>query len=291
MALSSVDGVGPKTIRLLISRFGSPKQVFSSPVVEIARLPRLNFNLASEIINARKKLRSFEKLIKRFSETGIQVLCPDSHEYPKLLKSIENFPPILYRKGNFSPDNENLVAVVGTRFPSEEGLTVAREVAKIMAGKGFTIVSGLAIGVDTAAHKGALEACGKTLAVLGSGLKIIYPDENRQLADDICVTGAVFSECHPNEIVSGSKLMQRNRITSGMSLGVILVEPKKGALNTGERALKQNRHVFIYKPEYHIDISPFLREGLIYINGVDELDKVADQLKIEKNADDGEYLI
>ena len=283
MALSSVSGVGPKTIRMLVSRFGSPDKVFSAPAIEIARLPRLNLPLAYRIIDAGKKLAEFERLIKRISDTGLRVLCPDSCEYPELLKLTGDFPPILYRRGAELPKGETTVAIVGARSPTPDGAKVAGDMAERLAGGGIVIVSGLARGVDAAAHKGALRAGGKTVGIPGSGLRVIYPHENRQLANEICVNGAVISECHPNETVSRQRLMQRNRIISGFSLGVILIEPGRGALNAAERALKQNRRVFIYKRKSGSIMSDSVLEKAIFI-GRDELDMVADRLQIVENS-------
>jgi len=140
------------------------------------------------------------------------------------------------------------------------------------------------VGIDTAAHRGALKAGGKTLAVLGSGLRMVYPRENCQLADNICSSGTILSECHPNEVVSSQRLIQRNRIISGLSLGAILVEPGGGALNTAERALEHGRPVFIYDPESVKELSQSLSEKIFPIRGVDEMDIVAEQLRTAKTS-------
>ena len=280
MALSSVSGVGPKTVRMLVSRFGSPDKIFSASAVEIAGMPRLDLPLAHKIIGAGKRVAEFQKLITRLSKDGLNVLCPDSCEYPELLKLTEDFPPILYGKGTELPGGEDTVAIVGTRSPAASGVEAAEKMAEWLAGRGITVVSGLARGIDAAAHKGALKAGGKTVAVLGSGLRMVYPRENCGLADEICVNGAVISECHPNEVVSGQRLIQRNRVISGLSLGVILVEPRRGALNTAEWALKQHRHIFIYEPGNNSVLPAHLLDAAHSICGIDEMDDVVDRLKI-----------
>jgi len=289
LALNSVKGVGSKTLQILISRFGSPAEVLSAPVIEIARVLKLDIETATEIASVGEKLSGFEKFIAQVSESGIEILCPDDREYPHLLKITDDFPPILYRKGNGLPEDEITVAVVGTRSPSPNGIRFAGEIAKALVEEGIAVVSGLAIGIDTAAHKGALKSGGKTLAVIGSGLKTIYPQRNRQLADDICINGAVLSECHLNEVVSGRRLMQRNRITSGLSHGVILIEPGKGAWNTAERALKQGRSVFIYNNGDKTSAELF-PEGVLPIKGASELNFVLDRLSLKENAGDQMYL-
>jgi len=291
MALSSVKGVGPKTVCMLVSRFGSPEKVLSAPVTEIARMPRLDLRLAHEIIGVKRRLLEFEKFITHISAAKVGVLCPDNLEYPHLLKLIEDFPPILYRKGMVLPKDEASVAIVGTRFPSSDSVKAAETIAEWMANKGIVVVSGMANGIDTAAHKGVLKAGGKTLAVLGSGLRMIYPRENYQLARDICVKGAIVSECHPNEMVSSQRLIQRNRIISGLSLGLILVEPRSGALNAAKRALKQNRDVFIYTPDGEAVLPQPLAEMVSPIHGMDELDAVVDQLRLPENGDRQMHLL
>lgn len=276
---------------MLVSRFGSPEKVLSAPVTEIARMPRLDLQLAHEIIGVKRRLLEFEKFITHISEAKVSVLCPDSQEYPHLLKLIEDFPPILYRKGMVLPKDETSVAIVGTRSPSSDSIKAAETIAEWLANRGIVVVSGMANGIDTAAHKGVLKAGGKTLAVLGSGLKMIYPRENYQLSRDICVKGAILSECHPNEVVSSQRLIQRNRIVSGLSLGLILVEPGSGALNAARHALKQNRDVFIYTPDGEVVLPHPLAEMISPIREIDELDSVVDQLRLPENRDRQMHLL
>jgi DNA processing protein len=283
MALSSVTGVGPKTVRMLVSRFGSPEKVLSAPIIEIARMPRLNMRTAREIMEARSKLAGLEKFIAWTSESGIDILCPDSFEYPCLLKSTEDFPPILYKRGSRLPDGGTTIAIVGTRFPTPDGVEAVERMAEELADMGVVVVSGLAKGIDTAAHRGALKAGGRTLSVLGSGLRMVYPRENCQLANEICVNGSLLSECHPNEVVSGQRLIQRNRIISGLSLGVILVEPGRGALNAARWALRQGRRIFVYEPGYSSILDKSLSEVAFPIHKLNELYAVVDDLRTVEN--------
>ncbi len=291
MALSSVRGVGPRTVRMLVNRFGSPEEVLSSPAIEIARMPRLSLRLARDIVGVRRKLAGFESFIAQTVKTGIDILCPDSLEYPGLLKSTGDLPPILYRRGLKLPGEGPAIAIVGTRFPTASAVEAAEKMAEWLAGMGVIVVSGLARGIDTSAHRGALKAGGKTVAVLGSGLRMIHPRENCQLADDICVNGAILSECHPNEVVSSQRLIQRNRIISGISSGVILVEPRSGALNAAERALRQNRPIFVYEPEDAGILPQWLSEAAFPIRGIDELNIVLDHLHTAKNRDGQMHLL
>ena len=283
LALSSVKGVGPKTVQMLVNRFGSPREVLSAPVIEIARMPRLNLQLASEIIDVETRLPGLENFIEQMSAEQIDILCPDSCDYPQRLRLIEDFPPILYKRGNILFEDQRTVAIVGTRFPNPGSIEIAERMAARLANMGFVVVSGLASGIDTAAHKGALKAGGRTIAVLGSGLRMVYPYNNSQLANEICNNGAVLSECHPSEVVSGQRLIQRNRITSGLSLGVILIEPGRGASNTAERALKQDRHVVVYSPEGNRLLDPSLSGEAFVMRGMGELDAVVDRMQLVKN--------
>ena len=291
MALNSIRGVGPKTVHRLVSRFGSPEEVLSASPFEIARMLRLDLRLANEIVGVKGRLPDFENFIAHTSAANIKVLCPDSPEYPPLLKLIGDFPPILYRKGAELAKDETSVAIVGTRSPSPGGARAAETMAKWLAGRNIVVVSGLAKGIDTAAHSGALKAGGKTLAVIGAGLKMIYPRRNYQLARDICIKGAVLSECHPNEVVSGQRLIQRNRMISGLSLGVILVEPGNGAINAANWALKQGRDIFIYSPRGEVALPQPLAKAVSCINGIDDLCAVVDGLQMPKNRNDQMYLL
>ena len=291
MALSSVTGVGSKTVRMLVSRFGSPEKVISAPIIEIARMPRLNLQMAYEIVEVKSEFSGLENFIARTFKSGIEILCPDSCEYPRLLKSTEDFPPILYKRGAKLPDDEVTIAMVGTRSPTPGGVEATERMAQRLADMGVVVVSGLAKGIDAAAHRGALKAGGRTLAVLGSGLKMVYPRENYQLANDICANGAILSECHPNEVVSGRRLIQRNRIVSGLSSGVILVEPKSGALNTAKWALDQGRRLFVYQPDCRIVLDRCLSEAASPLHGLNGLHDVVEDLRTVKGIENQMQLL
>lgn len=283
LALSSIDRIGTKTIQLLIKEFGSLESIFSASVIDIADLPRLNLALAYEINLAGKDLAEFEKSIEQMRKQNIQILCPDSSEYPKLLKPIKYPPVIVYKKGKLALNNDDkAVAIVGTRFPSEEGAKIAERLAEEFAKRGIIIVSGLANGIDTCAHTGALKGKGKTIAVLGSGLRNIYPQENRKMVQTIYKNGAIISECPPNQNVSKGMLIQRNRIISGISLCSILIEPERGSLNTACWALEQNRGIFLYNSQgdfnFSEDFSQIQNKHLT-IKDIDDIDIVLDYLK------------
>lgn len=282
LAISSINNIGIKKIQILLKRFGSLESVFSASAVEISELPRLDLATAYDIIQTGKDLTKFEKFIEQIAKFGIQVICLDDPEYPNLLRFIKNPPAVIYKKGKLSFNNDISVAIVGNRFPSEKSAKIAEQFAYEFAKREITVVSGLALGIDTYAHLGALRAKGNTIAVLGSGLQNIYPQENRKLAQTICRKGMVISECPPNQAVSKGMLIQRNRITSGLSLCVVLIEPERGSLNTAYWALKQNRLIFLYDPQENFKIEKEfsqVQNKYLTIKSINDIDIILDSLK------------
>jgi len=248
LALVSVENVGPKRVKLLLDRFGTIDQIFSADLVDIARLPKFNPLLANRILQAGKNIHRFERQLKFLKEKEIMLLCLNDPDYPDLLKKSPNPPPVLCRKGTMDSVPDKPVAIVGTRSPTDQGILTAVEISSELASAGFTIVSGLAKGIDTAAHFGALEANGTTIGVLGCPLWTIYPKENRQLASRICDNGMLLSE-HPFPAEpTSANLISRNRIISGLSICVIVVETEVpgGAIRTVEFARKQGRKCYVY---------------------------------------------
>ena len=245
VALAMTVGIGPKTFTNLMDAFGDPHAVFNASEKELVVVPRVTNEIAIQI-----RTTDFERIeqeLYTLSEEGVEVLTLADDAYPELLKKIPDAPPVLFIRGALKPTDARAVAIVGTREASERGERIARDLARGLSERGFTIVSGLARGIDTAAHRGALEAEGRTLAVLGSGIRVIHPRENTALADEIANGhGAVLSEFHPNAPPTGPNLMARDRVTSGLARGVIVVEAAKdsGSLDTAKRAWKQKRHVF-----------------------------------------------
>ncbi len=244
VALTLTLGIGPKTFANLMDAFGDPRTVFSASHAELRAVPRITDEIAIQIREA-----DFDRIddeLYSLGEEGIIVLTRAEDAYPELLKQIGDAPPVLFVRGAFADVDTRAVALVGTREPSERGVNNARALARGLSERGFTIVSGLARGIDTAAHRGALDAGGRTLAVLGSGIRVIHPRENASLADEIANGhGAVLTELHPTAPPTGPNLMARDRITSGLARGVIVVEAAhaSGSLDTAKRASKQTRRV------------------------------------------------
>jgi DNA processing protein len=245
LALRRVHGVGPRTCKLLIEKFGAPEKIFqlSSDQIAAAGVPR---NTARSIA----EFRDFEPLEKELCELpniGARLIKWSDSDYPLNLRQIADPPPFLFVRGPAHLTDGNCIAVVGARAASDIGRRMAQRLGLELAAKGFTVVSGLARGIDGEAHQGALDAHGKTLAVLGCGVDVIYPAEHRKLAEAIIAGGgALISELPIGTQPLAENFPTRNRILSGLCLGVVIVEAaeKSGSLITARMALEQDRQVF-----------------------------------------------
>jgi len=245
VALATTTGIGPRTFAALVERFGSPREVFRASEDELLQVPRVTAEMAGELRAC--DFDQIENELYALSEEGIAVITLEDNAYPANLAFIPDAPPVLFVRGALRAGDARAVAIVGTREASERGKTIATQLAHGFAERGYTVVSGLARGIDTAAHLGALDGAGRTLAVLGSGIRVIHPRENAALADTIVNGhGAVLSEFHPNTPPQGRNLMTRDRVISGLARGVIVVEAAResGSMDTAKRAQKQGRIVF-----------------------------------------------
>jgi DNA processing protein len=246
LRLASTPKIGPHKIRLLVSHFHSPTEVLKASPRALIRVSGIDKKIASNIIHNKDGERFADDQLKRVNRLGARIVTIWDSEYPELLKRIYDPPALLYVLGKLITIDKNAVAIVGTRMPSAYGQLVAESLAHDLAQLGLTIVSGLARGIDTLAHSAALKAHGRTIAVLGSGLDVVYPAENRKLYDAIAVQGAVVSEFPMGTKPDAMNFPRRNRIVSGLSLGTIVVESAEdgGAMITASTALDQNREVF-----------------------------------------------
>ena len=244
LALTRVDGLGVRTAHKLIEQFGSPQAVYMASLTALE-----GAGLAARIaqaIFAQAGLKEAEKELKTAMASGCRLLTFAEEGYPALLRQIADPPLVLYVRGDARALTEHSVAVVGTRRPTAYGTSVTLRLAADLAQRGLVITSGMARGIDSASHRGALEANGKTVAVLGSGLDVIYPRENQKLADRIAARGAVISEFPLGTSPAPENFPIRNRIISGLALGVVVVEAAEysGSLITARLALEQDREVF-----------------------------------------------
>lgn len=244
LGFNLVRGIGPVRLRALLDVFGDVATAWEAPDAEL-RLVGLDQRSLRNLLQARRQV-DLEQLQLKVEAMGLQALTWDDLAYPALLRQIPDAPPVLFVKGDLTPADEWAVALVGTRKPTPYGREVARLLASELARNGVTIVSGLARGVDGIAHHAALEAGGRTLAVLGSGLDEIYPHEHRTLAQRIVANGALLSDFPLGTRPEASNFPPRNRIISGLSLGVVVVEAAltSGALITADFAADHGREVF-----------------------------------------------
>ena len=243
--LSSVPGVGSKSSLNLIRHFGSAENVYQCSYYELMASGLIREPLAKSITEHRN-IGDIDEYLKIVKENGIKVYTIHDNEYPENLKNIYDPPPVLYVKGELIKEDSLAVGIVGSRKASDYGLKAAQRIASRLAELGITIVSGMALGIDSAAHKGALMSKGRTIAVFGCGLKYVYPMTNYNLSKEILKSGALISEYPFDTEAYPAQFPARNRIISGMSLGVIVVEAgeKSGSLITADFALEQGREVF-----------------------------------------------
>ncbi|MFQ5857493.1 MAG: DNA-processing protein DprA [Anaerolineae bacterium] len=244
IGFNMVPGIGPKRFEALLKYFGNAGEAWQARVGEL-QAARLDRRSLESLLAARSEL-DLEAEVERNAKAGITVLTWDDPDYPPLLKQVYDPPFVLYVKGELLPADEWAVAVVGTRRASAYGREATRRLVSDLATNGVTIVSGLAQGIDSHAHKAALEADGRTIAVLAHGLDQVYPPQNRSLAAKIVERGALVSEFALGTRPEAKNFPARNRIISGISLGTLVVEAGKrsGALITAEFAAEQGRDVF-----------------------------------------------
>ena len=249
-----VKGIGAARLRSLLEYFSDISLAWDAPA-DALRAAGLSEKLVESLGEVRSRI-SLEKLWERLQEMGIKVLTWEDPDYPRLLKEVDQPPPVLYLKGDLDPCDDWAVAIVGTRRVTSYGRQVTEELAGALARSGVTVVSGLARGVDGLAHATSVNAGGRTLAVLGSGVDRIYPPEHKRLAENIQEHGAILSDYPPGTAPDAANFPPRNRIISGLARAVVVIEAGEtsGALITARFAADQGRDVFavpggIYAPQ------------------------------------------
>lgn len=245
LCLLSVPGIGSHRIRRLVSRFGNARAVLDAGYHDLCEVDGITSKIAKSILQKVDKGFADDQL-RRVEKLGARLIAYWDPRYPALLKEIFDPPALLFYKGELNLSGEPCMAVVGMRSPSSYGRSVAERLARSLAAYGITVASGMARGIDTSAHNGALKAGGKTVAVLGSGLDVIYPPENHRLFAQIAENGAVVTEFPMTTEPTGAHFPRRNRIISGLSWGTVVIEAgeRSGALITAYIALEQGREVF-----------------------------------------------
>jgi DNA processing protein len=268
-------GLGPRLWQLLLARFESAERVLAASLAELQQVDGVGPKLAAEIKTSRPEAAQREWAECR--ERGINLFWLDDDRYPEPLSRIPDPPPVLYCRGELQPADALAVAIVGSRHCTLYGRQTAEKLAAGLTQAGLTVISGLARGIDAAAHRGALQAGGRTLAVFATGLADVYPPEHADLAEEIAHQGAVLSESPLKQAPLPGLFPQRNRIISGLSLGVIVVEASRtsGALHTARHAMEQNREVFAVPGRIDSEASggclDLIRDGATLIRGVDDV--------------------
>jgi DNA processing protein len=245
LALSLTPGVGGIFIKRLLDRFQTPEAVFQAPLKELLQIEGLGEKVAREIQKGPVE-KKVEKELYLLEEVGGKIITIKDESYPKRLREIYDPPPLLYVRGDLKEEDELAVAIVGSRKTTPYGRWITEKMGQELARHGITIVSGMARGIDSLAHWGALSGGGRTIAILGSGVDVVYPPENRTLYQRIINQGAVLSEFPMSSPPEGGHFPKRNRIISGLSIGVVVVQAstESGSLITANYALEQGREVF-----------------------------------------------
>jgi len=244
LGLKSVPGVGNRLFLSLIQHFEGPERVFFASKRELLQVQGVNDRLAS-VIQGYRIPKHVEEDLSVARKNGVEIITFSDPDYPALLRHIHDPPPVLYVRGKLHPDNLS-IAIVGSRNATSYGRAVTERLSDGLARRGFTVVSGMARGIDTAAHVGTLAARGKTIAVMGCGLGTVYPAENRGLFHQIAQSGAVISEFPFLTPPEAHNFPVRNRIISGLAVGTVIVEAthRSGSLITARLAAEQGREVF-----------------------------------------------
>ena len=244
VGLNLISNIGSVRLGKLLEVFGKPQEIFSAKYEHLTSILGIGNQIAADIVSFKKE--NIEKELSSSEKLGIKILTLNDGDYPENLKQIPGSPIVLYVSGSITAQDNLAVGIVGSRRASLYGLSSAEKFAAWLSARGITIVSGMARGVDTYAHRGALKAKGRTIAVMGSGFNHIYPAENADLAKEISFSGAVISEFPMDTKPLPGNFPRRNRLISGLSLGVLITEAARnsGALITADFALEQGREVF-----------------------------------------------
>ena len=274
--LSLIQGIGPKTAQFLVKIFGSAEKVLNATPEELRKTEKLSSTARERLIQ--KSLGCpLERELELIHEYGCQIITFYDAAYPPLLKEIDTPPLLLYVRGELKPEDALSIALVGSRQAKDYGRRVSYQLSYQLAQRGLTVISGFAKGIDTCAHRGALEANGRTISVLGNGLSLIYPAANSELVEKIVESGALISEFPMGMKPRSENFPRRNRIISGLTLGTVVVEAsnRSGALITARLASEQGREVFAVPGEIFSELSTgthkLIDSGAKLISNVDDL--------------------
>ena len=276
LRLCLVSGVGPRILTTLIAHFQTPHAVLAADASQLQQVEGVGYRLAQAIAVAKQEIDLSPELAACRS-AGIQMVSRSATAYPRLLLEIHDPPGVLFLQGDLRAADSLAIAVVGSRNATRYGVTQAARIATGLARAGVTVVAGLARGIDAAAHRAALAAGGRTLAVMGGGLLKTYPPEHAELARQVSEQGCLISEMPPQYVATRHAFPRRNRIISGLTLGTLIVEAaeRSGALITARQAMEQNRDVFAVPGPVDNRNSKgchaLLRDGAILVESVEDI--------------------
>ena len=276
LVLNLVPGLGPRLTTALLEKFKTPRGIFDAPLEQIASIPHMGFKIASKLKDSFKTVNAMQEL-NLMKQHGVQGISIGQNDYPHWLRLIHDPPPYLYYNGLLNPRDENSIAIVGSRGCTDYGKKITRKLSAGLARAGWTIVSGLARGIDASAHQGALDAGGRTIAVLAGGLSKIYPPEHADLAREVAKAGALITESHMLQEPLPGMFPARNRIISGYSKAVLLIEAaeKSGALLTAVHASEQGKIVMAVPGAIDSPASAgtnsLIRKGAILVRNVEDI--------------------
>jgi len=271
-----IPGLGPRSLSLLLQRFGSAQNVLAARDEQLGSVNRIGPKLIAAIRHASERI-DLEAVLDWCNANETRLIFRGCADYPHLLTEIHDAPPLLFCRGTLEIQDQLSVAIVGTRHATPYGLKQAYRFAQALAQSGVTVVSGLARGIDAAAHRGTLEAGGRTIAILGSGMGQLYPPEHRELSESIAQQGAVISEYGPQAKPRSGMFPQRNRLISGFSLATFVIEApeRSGALITARLAMEQNRDVLALPGPITSRASrgcnQLIRDGAKLVQSVDDI--------------------
>jgi len=270
-----VSDIGTIRLKKLLEYFGTPENILKAAPEKLTQVFGIGEKIAAGIHSLKKE--ALDRELKLAEKLGLKILIQEDADYPENLKNIYDPPIVLYVKGELKEEDKFSIAIVGSRRASFYGLSLAEKFAFELAGRGFTVISGMARGIDTCAHKGALKEGGRTIAVMGSGFNHIYPEENKKISEKISQNGAVISELPVDAKPLPQNFPRRNRVISGLSLGVLVVEAAQnsGALITADFALEQGREVFALpgKVDSHTSFGTngLIKQGAKLVSCVDDI--------------------
>lgn len=274
--LSIIPGVGNQSIRCLVAAFGSAERALAATSEELVQIDGLTRNARKRLVNGRSHV-SLNRELELIQSHECRIVTYEDEAYPPLLKQISDPPLLLYIKSQLPPQDTLSIAIVGSRSPTHYGKTTCHQLSRQLAARGVTIVSGFARGIDTVAHRGALEAGGRTIAVMGNGLSHVYPEENRGLADEVLEAGgALISEFPMTVPPMATNFPLRNRVISGLTWGTLVVEAseRSGSLITARLAAEQGREVFAVPGQIFSKLSQgthkLINQGATLIHSVDD---------------------